>query len=320
MTVPSLISQTQTNVQHGLQTAYTFVRNYTIISKQWIQKTFNSLQTWIQDDVWPKHFKGWYERNIIALNKHDVTFLTTSTSLALAIAVLIPLIFGKAMAALSTITGFTLLLGACTFAKHRIDKYYDEKAWHVVENLRHLGNGTTCRKKYFIQMKDELKKLDGPEFSHLKKDIEQLREIMDCFREATLSPYFGEIRRSFNTYLNHYQNLCQGEADVNLFTDFANEARKIGTPKQDLANIDAKFLILKELLRTNIAKKNLKNLQVELKKFKKAALTNNHFEERKNDFLNHLSTFQKKVASYKTPVTLPNYHPTDITDIQLNQA
>jgi hypothetical protein len=302
-------------LQQKLQTAVGHAKHLKTISKQWIQDKFNSMRTYVQDDLWPKHLKGIYERNITPLTKQDKDFLKASAVVASAIAILTPVIFGKALAALSVVTSFTIILGACTLAKHRIMKYYDKKAWHVVENVRHFANGTTCRKNYFVEMDQELAKLSKPEYSHLEEDIKNLRKEIRPFSAVSRRPYLADSKQAFKIFIDHLKSQCQSNpADVDLLTQFADEAEKLGTPQANVGEMESKRLALNNINRQSV-KNQLNVLYNQLSILKETASSQN-FEEAKALFLNHVERLQQKLAAHKPLATLPPYQPTDTSDIQ----
>lgn len=308
MRVPAFIGQAQTHVHHAWQKAKEAPR----LAKDWIVHQFNQIKQQWEQDIWPKHLKPLYERHIAPLNKTDAIILTTSVAVALAIAVLVPVIFGKALIALTAVSGLVLVLGAATFCHHRVRKHFDEKAWEHLDQARRIANNTTYRTQNFPELMSHLGHLHKTEFNHLEQDVKTLEEPLRAFRKAATSPYYADLRQVVSNHLLHLKNnIVAGQAaDVQLIEALEQEVAKVGTPQQNLGELENKRLALNGFV-TPEARPALPTLLRQIEDLKQATVGPS-FQEAKEVFMNHLTTLQHKLASHRNIEVLPNHQPSAV--------
>ena len=212
MPVPAFVGHAQMHLQQAWTHAGNLARNAPArvgqlyqIPKDWIIAKFNAIMIFgtipsedFNDKIWTPFLKPLHERYIEPLDRFDTVYLTGSAIVAASIAVLTPLIFGKALFAIATVSSLTLVLGACTLASYRAQRQHSEKAWDRIEHMRGAVNCTTARQNYFTLMHQDLanyKRL----YNHHSEDIKVLAQCQNPLKVAS-APYYEDRKALVNTY------------------------------------------------------------------------------------------------------------------------
>lgn len=309
MPVPAFVGHAQMHLQQAWTHAGNLARNAPArvgqlyqIPKDWIIAKFNAIKdfwnntVWktFNDKIWTPFLKPLHERYIEPLDRFDTVYLTGSAIVAASIAVLTPLIFGKALFAIATVSSLTLVLGACTLASYRAQRQHSEKAWDRIEHMRGAVNCTTARQNYFTLMHQDLAELQTPLYNHHSEDIKVLAQQLESFKKVASAPYYEDRKALVNTLISHLKTLATGiDGDITLLDALEQEIAFVGTPQQNFAAIEAKRLALSNL-QTATARQELGTLATRIDELR-VSTEGISFKESKKIFDQQLKQFQLKL-------------------------
>lgn len=309
MPVPAFVGHAQMYLQQAWEGAGKIARKAPAcvgqlyqIPKDWIVAKFNEIKdfwnntAWnaLKDKIWTPFLKPLHERYIEPLDRFDTVYLTGSAIVAASIAVLTPLIFGKALFAIATVSSLTLVLGACTLASYRAQRKHSEKAWDHIEHMRRAVNSTTARQNHFTLMHQDLAELQKPLYNHHSEDIKVLAQQLESFKKVASAPYYEDRKALVNALISHLKTLATGnQGDITLLNALEQEIARVGIPQQDFAAIETKRLALSNL-QTAMVRQELETLAKRIDELR-ASTEGVPLAESKRIFDQQLKQFQLKL-------------------------
>ncbi len=319
MPVPAFVGHAQMHLQQAWTHAGNLARNAPArvgqlyqIPKDWIIAKFNAIKdfwnntVWktFNDKIWTPFLKPLHERYIEPLDRFDTVYLTGSAIVAASIAVLTPLIFGKALFAIATVSSLTLVLGACTLASYRAQRQHSEKAWGCIEHMRGAVNSTTARQNHFTLMHQDLAELQKPLYNHHSEDIKVLAQQLESFKKVASAPYYEDRKALVTGLTNHLKSFVTTEIILPdqrrqttpeglLFESFEQQIALVGTNQQNFAEIENKRRAL-ATIESEAIRQELGTLATRIDELR-VSTEGISFKESKKIFDQQLKQFQLKL-------------------------
>lgn len=278
MHVTQFIGYVQTNFNNAMNGAVEVIR------KPW------------DDDIWPHTVEPLVKRYIKPLRPIDFIYLTASAVGAVALVVIVPLIFGKAFIPFAGVGSTLLIIGAFTWAGHRLRKHFNNEAVsnHIEPVLEEIRNTTVETRQNTLRL-ITFRDLYNKNYDHLKEDLKKVEEQFEVYRKATFAPDYKISKNKILADLEDFIRLPSAGADhVRLFDEMRAEIDKVGTEQQNLGEIEKKWLAVRKLL-FDASGETVRNLYSNFKDLNEA-FKKPHYKGLKDKVLADLEDFKNLVS------------------------